>query len=98
MGSKSGVTTTTNPLNFITFGRSKNTNSVSDRYHQPSLNAVMDNDLQTDIRMSNNSQLQMAIADFWHYENITDRVVDSHRFKILITKARFVGIDFRIPN
>ena len=48
--------------------------------------------------MSNHLQLQMEIADLWHYDNILDRVVESHQFQTLITKTRLVGIDFKIPD
>ncbi len=32
---------------------------------------------QSDIRHTNNAILEMAIADFFHCENIPDRVVES---------------------
>ena len=54
----------------------------------------MYNASHTDIHMSNNSQLQTAIADLWNCENIMDQIVESHRFKTLITKAMLVGSDF----
>ena len=79
MGKQYGFTTTKNPLNFITVSKSKSANSVSD-ISQPSINVAMDNSSQTDIHMSNNSQLQMEIANFWHYENIPDQFFESHRF------------------
>ena len=53
------------PLVFLEIGRSKSTNSVSDLTSQPSISAAMENVGQMDIRKSNNSQLQMAIADFF---------------------------------
>ena len=53
---------------------------------------------QTDIRHSNNSILEMAIADFFHCENIPDRVVELVCFKQLLEKARYVGSDFKIPS
>ena len=48
--------------------------------------------------MSNNSQLQMVIANFWHCENILDQDSESHRFQTLVTKARLDGSDLKIPN
>ena len=98
MERKSEVISTTNPFNFITVGWSKSANSISDIYHQPSINAAIKNASHTDINMSNKSQLQMAIDIFWHCENIPDRVVESHRFQTLITKSRLAGSDFKIPN
>jgi hypothetical protein len=36
----------------------------------------------------------MAIADFFHCENIPDAVVESPRFKRLVKVCRLVGEDF----
>ena len=58
----------------------------------------MENSVQSDIRGNNNSQLQMAIADFFLCENIQDIVVGSHRFAILLAKAQLVGIYFKLLN
>ncbi|KAL3772048.1 hypothetical protein ACHAWU_008070 [Discostella pseudostelligera] len=52
----------------------------------------------SDIRKCNNASFEMAIADFFHCENIPDRVVDSERFARVIKKARTVGSDFNIPS
>jgi len=51
-----------------------------------------------DIRKSNNATLEMAIADFFHSENIADAVVESPRFARLVRLCRLVGDDFVIPN
>ena len=40
----------------------------------------------------------MAIADFFHCENIADRVVESTRFKYMLKQARLVGGEFRSPT
>ena len=40
----------------------------------------------------------MAIADFFHCENILDAVVESPRFKRLVKVCRLVGEDCVIPN
>ena len=48
--------------------------------------------------MKKNSQLQMAIADFFHCENIQDREVESHQFATLNAKPQLVGNDFKCPN
>ena len=66
--------------------------------NQPSINASITNYSQTDIRKSNNAQLQMAIADLWHCENFPDSAVESVRFKLVIQYARLCGSDFKIPN
>ena len=58
----------------------------------------MENLVHIDIRGNNNSQLQMAIADLFHCENIQDRAVEYHRFETLLSKERPVGNDFKCPN
>ena len=65
---------------------------------QPSITASMQNVELSDIRGNHNSQLQMAIADFFHCENIPDGAVESGRFATMLNKARLVGNDFKIPN
>ena len=40
----------------------------------------------------------MAIADFFHFENIQDRAVKSHQFSTLLSKAQLVRNDFKCPN
>ena len=49
---------------------------------------------QTDIRRSNDAMVEMAIADFFHCENIPDAVVESPRFKRLISVCRLLGDKF----
>ncbi len=49
------------------------------------------------IRRSNNAQLEMAIADFFHCENIADRVVESTKLKYMLKQAWLVGGEFRPP-
>jgi hypothetical protein len=63
---------------------------------QPSINASFEN--MSDIRKCNNASFEMAIADFFHCENIPDKVVESERFARVIKKARTVGSDFKIPS
>ena len=58
----------------------------------------MENLVHSDIRGNNNSQLQIAISDFFHCDNIQDIVVESHRFATLLAKARLVGNYFKCPN
>ncbi len=47
--------------------------------------------MSSDIRRSNDAQLEMTIADFFHCENIADQVVESTRFKYLLKQALLVG-------
>jgi hypothetical protein len=51
-----------------------------------------------DIRKSHNIIVEMAIADFFHCENIPDAVVELPRFKRLVKMCRLVGDDFVVPN
>jgi hypothetical protein len=63
---------------------------------QPSISSSLEN--TSDIRKSNNASVEMAIADFFHCENIADQVVESPRFARLIKLARTVGNDFKVPS
>ncbi len=63
-----------------------------------SIQVGMERVCQTDIQHSNNSILEMAIADFFHCKNIPDCDVESVCFKQLLEKARYVGSDFKIPS
>lgn len=65
---------------------------------QTSIFSGFDRAMSNDIRRSNDAQLEMAIADFFHCENIADRVVESTRFKYMLKQARLVGGDFRPPS
>ena len=51
-----------------------------------------------DIRKSHNAIVEIAIADFFHCENISDAVVELPRFKRLVTVCCLVGEDFVVPN
>ena len=81
-----------NALGFASVGRSNSTNSF--RSSQSLISASMENSLHSDIRGNNNSQLQIAIADLFHCENIQDIAVESRRFSTLLAKARLVGNGF----
>jgi hypothetical protein len=51
-----------------------------------------------DIRQSNNAQVEMAIADFFHCQNIPDSVVESPEFKRLVCQCCLVDNNFVIPS
>jgi hypothetical protein len=51
-----------------------------------------------DIRQSNNARVEMAIADFFHAQNIPDAVVESPEFKRLVRQCCLVDSTFVIPN
>ncbi len=65
---------------------------------QSTIESSFDRVKSSDIRQSNDAQLEMAIADFFHCENIADRVVESTRFKYMLKQARLVGSEFRPPT
>ena len=52
----------------------------------------------TDIRKSHNAIVEMAIANFFHCENIPDAVAELSRCKRLVKVCRHVGDDFVVPN
>ena len=72
------------------------TYSSTKRSYQPSVSTSFNN--QQDIRKSHNATLEFAIADFFHSENIPDKVVESARFRRLIKVARLCGDDFVCPD
>jgi len=93
----SSVGNTRNTLGFPVVGMSSSRagNSI-----QQSIDAAMESQQynQRDIRVSNNSKLTMAIADFFHCNNVPDSVVEDPRFKRMIQLAKCVGSDYKFPN
>ncbi len=53
---------------------------------------------QLDIRKSNNTAMELAIADFFHCENVPDQAAESSHFWQMIKLACLVGKDFAVPN
>ncbi len=51
-----------------------------------------------DIQKSNSALLEMAIADFFHCENLPDRAVESNRFRKILDVAKVVGSGFTVPS
>ena len=49
-------------------------------------------------RTTNNACTEMAIADFFHAQNIPDAVVESPEFKRLVRQCRLVDSTFVIPS
>ena len=54
--------------------------------------------MNMDIRKFNNATVEMAIADFFHCENLPDSVVESPRFHRLIKVSRLVGEDIVVTH
>ncbi len=65
---------------------------------QTSILSGFDRVMSNDIRRSNDAKLEMVIADFFHCENIADRIVESTRFKYLLKQAQLVGGEFWPPT
>ncbi len=53
--------------------------------------------MNMDIQKSNNATVEMAIADFFHCENVSNSVVESPRFIQLVRMCRLAGEDFVVP-
>ncbi len=51
-----------------------------------------------DIQKSNSALLEMAIADFFHCENLPDRAVESNCFCKILDFVKVVGSGFTIPS
>jgi hypothetical protein len=54
--------------------------------------------MNLDIWKSNNATYEMAIADFFHCENIPDAVVELPRFIRLVRVCHLVREDFFVPH
>jgi hypothetical protein len=55
--------------------------------------------MNMDIWKSNkNAMVEMAIADFFHCENLPDLVVELPRFHCLIKVCGLVGKNFVVPH
>ncbi len=65
---------------------------------QTTIQTGFDLAMSSNIIRSNDAQLEMAIADFFHCENIADQVVESTRFKYMLKQAQLVGGGFRPPT
>ena len=51
-----------------------------------------------DIRVCNDHLLEIAIADFFHCDNISDVAVESPRFLKVLKFARMTSNSFKVPN
>jgi hypothetical protein len=54
--------------------------------------------VQSDVRTILNAKLKMAIADFWHLDNLPDRAVESPWFKLILKYAKLVDQTFKVPS
>lgn len=65
---------------------------------QQDIATAMENISAGDLRVANTAQLDMAIANFWHCDNIPDAAVESPRFKYLLKCARLVSKEYKPPH
>ena len=65
---------------------------------QADIASAFSNMSTADLRVANTAQLDMAIADFWHSDNIPDCAVESPRFLHLMKCARLVSNQYKPPN
>ncbi len=91
---KGGLVTSNSSISFYKKGGSR-TSTPFALSSQSFISASIQN---MDIRKSHNAIVEMAIADFFHCENILDAVVESPRFKRLVKVCRLVREDFVVPN
>jgi hypothetical protein len=94
IAAKGSFVTSNSSISFYTKGGSK-TSTLFALSSQSSISASIQN---MDIRKSHNAIVEMAIAVFFHCENIPDAVLESPRFKRLVKVCHLVGGDFVVPN
>jgi hypothetical protein len=75
-------------------GVTKNTNPSG----QPTIDAVFDGMVQADLTHMNHAKMDMAVATFFHENNIPDNSVESSSFKIMLNYARMIGKDYKPPG
>ena len=103
---KSGQSTEENILNYTTktprtgvILQPKKPPPPSEATDQPSIESSMECSMsQTDVRTFNDTQLQIAIADFFYSQAIADSAVESPQFKRMMHCARMVSSTFKCPN
>ncbi len=66
--------------------------------NHPSIDTALDCARQTGIRVTNNARLDITIADLCHCMNLPDSVVESSRFKMLISIAWLMSSDYKPPG
>ena len=76
----------------------KSASSSPRRYLQSSLNGLVDKMKQSDIRTTINCHLKMSIADLCHSKNLSDRIVESPRFQLVLQNASMADSSFKIPG
>lgn len=65
---------------------------------QTPIDTAFDTLKQSDLARMNDARMHMAIATFFHENNLPDRAVNSSSFKIMIKYARMVGTSYKPPD
>ena len=58
---------------------------------ESSIDAAFQKMKRTDLNTVNHARMDMAVAIFFHENNISDRAVESPSFKIMLKYAHLVG-------
>jgi hypothetical protein len=80
---------------FESTGTCKSTPSLG---NQPAIDTSFEHLVQQDLHRVNHAKMDMAIANFFHCDNIPDSAAESSRFALVIKYAALVGKDYKIPN
>ncbi len=54
--------------------------------------------MSSNIRRSNDSEVEIAVADFFHWEKISEQVVESTRLKYMLKQTQLVGDELWPPT
>ena len=68
------------------------------RFIQMSVDAPITNWQQDDVRRSNNTHLQMVIADLVHSDGNAFSLPKSKRFTTVLRLVKTVGPEFKVPG
>ena len=66
--------------------------------HQCAINTAFQKMKQTDLNSVNHARMDMAVATFFHENNISDRAIESLSFKVMLKYARLVGQEYKVPT
>ena len=102
-----GHSTMSSVTRFLTPPRSIGVRTASSRAStgaQPGIHAEFRNRsgqqsrTQSDMRVSNDAQLELAIAECWFTNNLSDRSVETDSFARVILSCRLTTSEFKIPR
>ncbi len=65
---------------------------------QTTIHVGLEKTNEKSIQRSNDAELEKSIADYFHYKNISDQIVESTWFSRMIDLARLRGKGFKLPT